>query len=359
MQQRTTQNYSTFNDETVTLKSIIKDFKLWYKYIKAKYKIILLFSFIGIILSLLIARSSGTKYKAVLSFAMEDDKNSGVGGALSLASSFGIDLGGAGGGAFASGNISELMRSKLIVQNTLLGVIEIDKKITTLADYYIEINKLKNKWKNTSIENISFAGYKHNNSIIHDSVLQIIYIDLINKKKLKILQNDKLVTILNIEVLSSDEKFAKYFTENLAKESSKFYIETKSKKAKNNVEILQKQVDSIKNQLNYAINGQANETDMVYNLNPALNIKTTNAKRKQIDVQANTTILTNLVVQLELAKIALRKETPLIQIIDLPEFPLQKESSSIFLYSIIGFLISFFLSISLLILSKSIKDALR
>jgi uncharacterized protein involved in exopolysaccharide biosynthesis len=60
-------------------------------------------------------------------------------------------------------------------------------------------------------------------------------------------------------------------------------------------------------------------------MNPALNIKGAPSKTKQIDVQANTIVLTNLVVQLELAKITLRKETPLIQLIDRPILPLQKE----------------------------------
>ena len=39
-------------------------------------------------------------------------------------------------------------------------------------------------------------------------------------------------------------------------------------------------------------------------------------------MQANTAILTELVKNLELAKLALRRETPLIQVIDKPIFPL-------------------------------------
>jgi uncharacterized protein involved in exopolysaccharide biosynthesis len=42
-------------------------------------------------------------------------------------------------------------------------------------------------------------------------------------------------------------------------------------------------------------------------------------------VQANTAILTELVKQSELAKVTLRKETPLIQIIDRPILPLAKQ----------------------------------
>ena len=47
--------------------------------------------------------------------------------------------------------------------------------------------------------------------------------------------------------------------------------------------------------------------------------------KRQVDVQANTAILTELVKQTELAKVTLRKETPLIQIIDQPILPLPKE----------------------------------
>ena len=86
---------------------------------------------------------------------------------------------------------------------------------------------------------------------------------------MNITQKDKKVSILSIEVKSENEIFSKIFCESLAKETSNFYIETKSKKARINVDILQKQVDSIKFALNGAIAGVASESDNVYNLNPA------------------------------------------------------------------------------------------
>ena len=42
-------------------------------------------------------------------------------------------------------------------------------------------------------------------------------------------------------------------------------------------------------------------------------------------MQANTAILTQLVAQLEMAKVNLRKETPLVQLIDRPILPLEKD----------------------------------
>jgi uncharacterized protein involved in exopolysaccharide biosynthesis len=60
-------------------------------------------------------------------------------------------------------------------------------------------------------------------------------------------------------------------------------------------------------------------------LNPALNVNRAPSAKRQVDVQANTAILTELVKQTELAKVTLRKETPLIQVIDRPILPLPKE----------------------------------
>ena len=262
---------------------------------------------------------------------MEEDKGGGGGGlsgALGLASSFGIDIGGGGGGAFATSNLAELMKSRLLVEKVLLAPILINGKTISLAEYYIQINNLRETWeKNPTMKDIEFLPNADRSifTLQQDVILQQIHKNLIDPKQLSIMQKDKKVTILSIEVTSENELFSKLFCESIAKETSDFYIETKSKKSKINVNLLQKQVDSVRDALNGAITGVANETDNVYNLNPAFNVKGAPSKKMQIDVQANTSILTNLVVQLELAKITLRKETPLIQLIDRPILPLKKE----------------------------------
>ena len=282
---------------------------------------------------------------------MEEDKGSsgGLSGALGLASSFWIDLGSGGGGAFASSNISELMKSKLIVEKVLLNPVFINGKKFTLIEYYLQINQYRKKWKGKKeLENLTFSSYSNRKhfSRLQDSIIGIVYKNLIDKDKLDIIQKDKKVTILTIQVLSNDEIFSKLFCESIAKETSDLYVETKSKKSRLNVEVLQKQVDSVKNELNFAIKGTAKAIDNVYNLNPAFNIMGVPSKKIQIDVQANTAILTNLVVQLELAKITLRKETPLIQLIDNPTYPLPKEKLGFLKMAFIGFLISSFLILS-------------
>jgi hypothetical protein len=220
------------------------------------------------------------------------------------------------------------MKSRLLVEKVLLEPVLIKGKIISLVEYYIQINELRKDWlEDPDLKDIQFLPNSDPSkfTLQQSAILQQIHLSLIDKENLSIMPKDKKVTILSIEVSSENELFSKIFCESLAKETSDFYIETKSKKAKINVNVLQRQTDSVRNALNGAITGVANETDNVYNLNPAFNIKGAPSKKKQFDVQANTAILTNLVVQLELAKITLRKETPLIQLIDRPILPLQKE----------------------------------
>ena len=97
-------------------------------------------------------------------------------------------------------------------------------------------------------------------------------------------------------------------------------------------------------------------TDNVFNLNAALNVRASPSKRKQVDVQANTAILTQLVAQLELAKVSLRKETPLIQVIDLPILPLEKEKLGKLKSLVLGGFLAGFLTVLYLVFGRLYKN---
>jgi hypothetical protein len=280
-----------------------------------------------------------------------------MGGAMGLASSFGFDLGGGGGGLFSSTNIIELMKSRLVVEKTLLKPVKVAGKEISLADYYIQINELKEDWaKKPSLININFPvnADRTKFSLEQDSILQTISAGLI-KSNLAIAQKDKKASIISLTVKTDNELFSKLFCEQLLKETSDFYIETKSKKSRLNVAILQNQADSIRAELNGAITGVAEANDNVYNLNPAYNVKKTPGTRRQVDVQANTAILTQLVAQLELSKVSLRKETPLVQLIDRPILPLEVEKLGRLKSLVLGGFLAGFLTVLYLLFGQLYK----
>ena len=342
------------NNDEISLKELIQKIQEWIAYLKTQWKLIIGISALGGIIGFVYASFQKPSYLATTTFVLEEDKGGGMGGAMGLASSFGFDLGGGGGGLFTSSNIIELMKSRLVVEKTLLNPVNVAGKEISLADYYIQINKLNEGWaKKPALANINFPvnADRIKFSLAQDSILQTISAGL-TKSNLVIAQKDKKVSIISVTVKTESELFSKLFCEQLLKETSDFYIETKSKKSRLNVDILQHQADSIRAELNSAITGVATASDNVYNLNPALNVKRTPSTRRQVDVQANTAILTQLVAQLELSKVSLRKETPLVQLIDRPILPLEKDKVGRLKSLILGGFLAGFLTVLYLVFGQ-------
>jgi uncharacterized protein involved in exopolysaccharide biosynthesis len=343
------------NDE-ISLRELIQKIQEWTQYLKTQWKLIIGIAALGGIIGFVYASFQKPTYLATTTFVLEEDKGGGggLGGAMGLASSFGFDLGGGGGGLFTSSNIIELMKSRLVVEKTLLNPVQIAGKEMSLADYYIQINELKEGWaKKPALVNINFPvnADRTKFSLQQDSILQTISAGL-TKNNLVIAQKDKKVSIISLTVKTESELFSKLFCEQLLKETSDFYIETKSKKSRLNVDILQHQADSIRAELNGAITGVAAASDNVYNLNPAFNVKSAPSKRRQVDVQANTAILTQLVAQLELSKVSLRKETPLVQLIDRPILPLEKDKVGRLKSLVLGGFLAGFLTVLYLVFGQ-------
>jgi uncharacterized protein involved in exopolysaccharide biosynthesis len=320
-------NEQSSKDE-ISLKELIEKVMELCIYLLSKWKIVMIAGVLGSTFGLFYSFSKKPVYTATLTFALEDEKSGGgLGGALGLASSFGFDLGGSGGSIFSGSNLTELFKSRTMVEQTLLMPVVVNDKTISLAEMYLQNTKMRESWKDKpKFESIQFLPNANRKYFtrIHDSIIGVIYNNIL-KGSLSVGQKDKKIAIVSIDVTSNNELFAKYFCENLARQVGQFYVATKTKKARANMAILQKQTDSIRGELNSAITGVAVANDNTFNLNPALNVRRAPSARRQVDVQANTAILTELVKQTELAKVTLRKETPLIQVIDRPILPLPKE----------------------------------
>ena len=314
-------------DDEINIIDFVIKCKQWFLYLLSNWKIIIIAGTIGVSTGLVYSLLDKPSYTATLTFVLEDNEKSGFGGALGLASQFGFDLGVSGGGAFTGANILELFKSRSMVEKTLLAPITYNGETISFAEMYIRDLKWREQWQSKGIfKGIQFLpnGDRSRYTRQQDSIVGIIFASL-SGGNLNVIQKDKDVEIITIEIKSTNEYFAKYFAEALASQVSEFYILSRNKKSRENLEILQKQTDSIRAELNRSIMGVAAATDDVFNLNPAMNVRRVPSSRRQIDVQANGAMLVELVKQTELAKVTLRKETPLIQVIDHPILPLAKK----------------------------------
>ncbi len=334
-----------------TLKDAFISMAEWWRYMLTKWVIIVVFGLVGGGIGLTLGFLSKPVYTANLSFVMEEGSDDGgFGGALSLASQFGFDLGGSGGGMFASANLLELFRSRNMIERTLLLPAAPGDTKKSFAETFIDAEGWREKWaQKPHLKDVKFLPNADRAAFsrTQDSIMGAIY-TIIIKTRLVVTQKDKKTDIVNIELLSPNEAFAKYFTEALVKEVSVFYIDTKTKKAKANMEIVQQQTDSIRGVLNGSITDVAVAGDNTFALNPALTVKRTPGTRRQIDMQYNAAILTELVKQTELARVALRKETPLIQVIDKPIMPLKKDKLGKLIGLVVGGILGGLLIVSIL-----------
>jgi hypothetical protein len=349
---------TTIKNDEISLKELIQKIGKWKEYLLSQWKIIVFSGIIGAGLGLTYSVIKKPIYTATLTFALEDEKQGGgLGGALGLASSLGIDVGGGGSSMFSGSNLTELFKSRTMVEQTLMTPVTVNGKVISLAEMYIQNNEWRDSWnEKPQFKNIQFLPNTKRKYFtrVHDSILGEMYKN-ISKEGLSVAQKDKKISIISMDVGSTNELFSLYFCEALARQVGKFYVDTKSKKARMNMEILQRQTDSIRAELNGAITGVAVANDNTFMLNPALNVRRAPSARRQVDVQANTAILTELVKQSELAKVTLRKETPLIQVIDRPILPLKKERFG----KVKGILLGGFLAVFLTVFGQIVRRLLK
>jgi len=354
MNPNTTENTSGAADE-ISINDVITKMRSGVKYLKSKWLVIAIVALLGGVLGLAYAIFKKPLYIASCNFVLdEESKGGGLSQYAGLASLAGIDLGGSGGtsGLFEGDNIIELYKSRLMIEKALLSEGDFNNKKELLIDRYIDFNKLRNNWaKESDLSNITFNGDPNKFNRKQDSIINNIIITF-NKKVLSVSRPDKKLSIINVEVSSTDELFAKQFTDVLVQTVNNFYIQTKTKKASQNVQVLQKQADSVRLVLNSSISGVASAIDASPNANPLLVSLKVPSQKKQIDVQSSSAIYTEVVKNLEVSKMILRQETPLIQVIDAPIFPLTVNRTSKLIATMMGILLGMLVATIYLISKK-------
>lgn len=340
----------------MTFKEIIIGIQQWVKFLWGKRLIILLFTAAGVGGGLILALISKPRYKAELTFVLEDSKPTALGAYAGLANQFGIDLGTASeSGIFSGDNILEFLKSRLMIEKALLSPVLRNGKVQSLADYYLEIDNSKEKWKkNSGFENISFPVSVDRRGFTrqHDSILSVIY-DKIGSENLVISKPDKKLSFILVECISEDELFSKLFIERLVKEATDFYIHTKLQRSKVIVDKLQIKADSIESLLNRKTYSVAESQDL--NLNPARSMAGVRTELVARDKLVLQTMYGEVVKNLELSRMTMAQETPIIQIVDNPVLPLKKSKLGVVKGIVLGGILAGFLVGIFLIIGRMYK----
>lgn len=256
------------------------------------------------------------KYKAEVMIAVEDDDSSGW---QNLLQQFGIDMGGNNpGGIFKGESLVQLFKTRGQIERTLLREVEIieGEKPEVLANAVFRNSKLSKK---SVFEGITFTSDRSQFTPLQDSLLMLLH-EEVRDEMLQVVKPENKLSIILLSITGRDKNLARALAVTAVNNTAEFYVETLSKKARLNLEVLRREADSVNTVLNGNLGSSAYYSDI--NINPGRASLGVSQNRSLIDLQVSVALYGEIIKNLKLAEIGLRKETPLIQLVDMPSFPL-------------------------------------
>jgi LPS O-antigen subunit length determinant protein (WzzB/FepE family) len=340
--------------DEISFREVAKKTEVYVRYLFSKWLIIAIAGILGGALGLIYAFTANPTYTASLNFVLSSNSSSSS-SLLGFANQFGINLGSSGDDVFSGDNIMTLMQSRRMVQQALFSTIPNTDK--SLINILVEDQKWNEAWaKDNKMKNVyPFPSTPAKMSLIQDSIFRKIY-SSVQTNMLNVSKPDKDQNIYAVVTTAENPLFAYYLTKYLVNATSAFYIDTKTSTAKQNLNMLQNEADSLRIVLGNAIVSAGSQMDYTYNLNPAYQVQRSGAQQSQATAAALGQAYGQVLQSLELAKITLQKETPLYQIIDEPTLPLDQDKPGKLTSLIIGGVACGFLIIIVLIFRKLYVD---
>lgn len=325
-------------EQKLSIKKVISNIKEYWTILWNKKWIIVAAAIIGAILGYIYAYNRKPSYTANYTFTVggSSSSTSGFGGLSSL-----LSIAGGSMDAFSGDNVLELIKSHSLVEGTLLSAITYKGDSITFMEYALICDSIRAKCEKRkekmgeeeeeeeeeneiSICDVEFPlGQKRETfSRAQDSILTA-YAQRLIDGNIQTSRRDKKLSFMDFSFRYGNEEFAKLFSEAHLQEVSKYYIQTKTCLAQKNINTFQEKADSIKNKLDQCFVRRASYADANRNGNGQI---TSVAQWKiDTDIQILSTTYAEMLKNLELMKMNLAKETPLIQIIDQPRYPLAND----------------------------------
>jgi hypothetical protein len=334
----------------IVLGDVIESIKRFFSYLRSQFMLIAFCVVIGLILPLIYRALKKPAYAASTTFILEE-KSVGGGGLAGIASQVGLDLGSLGGGGssvFSGDNILDIIKSRVIIEKVLLTPIS-SKSSKTLADLYLDFTGLGESLPAP----VSFAITSDTMvtpaySVYQDSLLYVMYEQIV-KNNVSVDRLNKKGSIFKIVTVSQNQVFSKNFAERLLKETTTYYVNVKTSSALANVKRLQARSDSLLRVLNAKSYNAA--SFQILDPNVAFKSISVPAEVSSRDKSIVFSIYAEVTKNLEMSRIALVSQTPVIQLLDVPKYPLMDDRKSYgflgFAGLLVGLLVGFFICLYL------------
>lgn len=336
-------------EERLSLKEVVISVQHLIFYLFSQWKLIMLVgSSFSILVSVYARYIKDIEYTAETTFVVESGSSGVTNDVSSLASAVGISLGGVSqsNSLFNSDNILKLTMSYRLMRKTFMEVDTFDAQPQRLITRYLEHKEILPRWQE-ELPDFTYEIPLEQMTVEHDSLLKLTLEKF--TEKLAAEKIDRRLDILSIKVTDTDEEFAKKFNEVLVRNVNEFYVETKTLKTGENLQVLLKQADSVKTVLDQALKEYGLVSASVPNPNALQYRAIVNTQKLEIDMTVAAAVYEEVLKQLEIAKITHQTNTPIIQIVDRPIFPLENSKPRLLKLLIINGFIGAFLVIAFLL----------
>lgn len=345
--------------QEITLKDILLKLIEYAGVIWSK-KVWVLFSIIiAVALSLKIERDQGTTYSGELTFSLNEEGSSPLGGIGSVLGSLG--LGASSGGTYNPQKIVELSKSRLINHKVMMDSVIVNNVNDRLIHHLL--TTYATSWQE-SIEKPDSIKFIDNDFESMDRT-QRKTIQFVHKKIIGSNQEAGLIKvipdigtgIIRIEGRTVDEELTQNLIGELYRHVSMYYINKVTANPQQVVKNLTEKSDSVKSLLQSVEYQLANLKDR--SLGTTLNRDRLKEEQLSRRVQMLSVIYGEILKNLGVAEFSLGNITPVFVVIDKPFLPLNKSSPKYLKSLITGMLAGLFIAITIISFVKLTQDTLK
>ncbi len=309
-----------FEEETeISYSNILTKTKDTLKFLLKKWWILSIAIVLGGLVGWTVHYLYGVKYTSNCSFTIQGQSASSslLNSALSLASSIGITAK-PGTGSYDNNFFANLMKSRRILKQTLLEDGKIDGKKDFMINHFIHVAEFDQDWKGDN----RLDGFKFKHNQIHalnrleDSVLTLLYNKIIDEYLT--VTYDESSPFNQAKFTTTNYAFSNSFLQKLLKNTSDYYINDMYSLNNTNLKIAERRVDSLANAIR---NLDVKVASLKDNSNNVVKQKGLVELNSAIRDQGLLSIqYSSAVNNYELAKVTLTTDTPILEVIDEPQF---------------------------------------
>ncbi|MBR9921808.1 MAG: hypothetical protein GYB31_13290 [Bacteroidetes bacterium] len=305
----------------------------YFREVRKNWKLIGLIVLACVIVSILRAKFTKATFQADLSFMVNEDEGGKLSGLSTVLEDIGLGIGGAASSEYNLEKIMELMRSRRILEASLLERGEVNGREDIFANHIIEIYELHKEWDRNK-PRLKGLIFTHDSipllTVQENTGLQVLYKMLLGSKGEPPLLKSEILdmpAILELTLTTRNEDLSYKLLKAIYSKLSDFYIEKTVEKQRETYQLVSHEADSIRDVLADKEFQLATFEDQ----NQSLVTKRSQLRKDRLEreILILSAMYGEAAANEEVAKFTLRKRTPFIQSIDIPRPPLKRIKPSL------------------------------